>query len=257
MLGKIYSDFWLKFHKVMHDQSATMPDVVQFKAERKGSVPGKGGRRFDDIMEVTNIEPIYLKDLKDNHSQHSCDVVIQVREKYLASAPGKSIFTGNIIYYLAHGVMEERLTNVVLRHSFRFDYDPELHYEELPSHPIFHMHLDENMPEGIPEEYSKVRRLADVTSFPHAMGKVRIPTARMCFPSMLCALLADYYGGQKLDELLGLTKEMRKQLETPCDDWAQVVDGAGRHYSGVHWYHKRVKKDNVGTKVGKREKAKK
>ncbi len=205
-------------------------------------------------------EPVCLSDwiMPNTHTKY--DIIIAARERYLKRDPGISIFTGtDISYFRVEADERQGKYRTHLCNRFRFDYDPRQSIVEKPNHPLFHMHVVHEEPTIFPERFKKTRIIPSGGAIRERMDKVRIPTARMCFPSVLCLLVADHFGGEALHALLEETKEIRSKLlaPPPCGEWADHVHGSegGKRFSGWHWYH-RTRKNAVPPLEARRQKTK-
>jgi len=256
-LISLYKQFWTRFHAIVRDQPGSVPDTINFKDAAIDPMDGVEYNPRTKMREIQLTEPIYLADWAVPRSMVKRDVILSVRERYLTNEPTVSIYTANDVAYLRvdpDGGQPKRKAS--LRNRLRFDYDPRQSIVASPDHPLFHMHLVGDDIEHFPSRFASTREFEKRAAPQMDPDNIRIPTARMCFPSVLCLLVADHFGGEVLNTLLDQTKDIRDSLRAPneCEAWGDHVYGAqgNKKFTGWHWYYKKIDPKIDNKKASKR-----
>jgi len=243
-LGDLYESFWQKFIQVLRDQPFEChPAQIHLDKEDTGI----SSRGKNSMIQIALREPIYLGNWVAHTKKHTkSDIEVMVREQYIRNAPTVSTYTANEVTYLRHSTTEStpECAHLYLKNKVRFDFDPEQVIVEKPDHPVFHAHLVHETKVTLPAHFVGRRKL-NIANDSDNDAEIRLPSARMCFPSVLCLLIADHLGADLLHELLTQTVDIRRELRAPpaCIAWGDHMhdqNKGAQRFHGIDWYHKKA-----------------
>lgn len=227
-----YSEFWLKFQKVVRGLSAPCQCFPQSDLRLKPKDGCTGGNHVFVLK-----EPILLKGMECPSGSGLLDAIIEYEEHFDASSYDVPVRASVSVHYF-HREPGIQWASKQL-YSLRFDYHPQVGGGD--GDPITHVQMDASPPNECPPAYAKViRQDSDARLVPSfkIFSRSHIPTPRMPLPAVLCFLMSDHYR-KEVRTVIKETRDILTKISVPSvyAKWHQKCGIQQRSDSvGWAWY---------------------